>query len=113
MKTSTTFPADLVGAYRQLARSRELDWRDPSPEAARDYRTASRAIRPHPFWRTLPDPAAVAEAGRLLREISVLPAEEGGRRVVPYLPLELDPPVAGWAGALDPGPSTSTASWCG
>jgi hypothetical protein len=51
---------------------------------------ASRAIRLHPFWRTLPDPAAVAEAGRRLREISVLPPEDGGRRVVPYLPLELD-----------------------
>lgn len=28
---------------------------------------ASRAIRLHPFWRTLPDPAVMAEAGRLLR----------------------------------------------
>jgi hypothetical protein len=85
------FPADLVAAYRQLARSRERDWHEPSPGAARDYRTASRAIRLDPFWRTLPDPAAVAEAGRRLREISVLPQEDdGGRRVVPYLPLELD-----------------------
>jgi len=90
MTLPEAFPADLVDAYRRLADSRERDWREPSSEAARDYRTASRAIRMHPFWRTLPDPAAVADAGRRLREISVLPQEDGGRRVVPYLPLELD-----------------------
>lgn len=91
MNMAATFPADLVDAYRQLARSRERDWSKTSGNAAWDYRMASRAIRAHSFWRTLPDPAAVAEAGRLLREISVLPSESGGRQVVPYLPLELDP----------------------
>lgn len=84
------FPADLVDAYRLLARSRELDWQASSPDAAWDYQMASRAIRLHQFWRTLPGPAAVAEAGRRLREISVLPQEDGGRPVMPYLPLELD-----------------------
>ena len=90
MTLPKAFPADLVAAYRQVARSREQGWRGPPSEASWDYLMASRAIRMHPFWRTLPDPAAVAEAGRRLREISVLPEEDGGRRVVPYLPLELD-----------------------
>jgi hypothetical protein len=93
MTPSTDFPADLVGAYRQLALSRERDWLHPSSEAAWDYRSASRAIRLHPFWRTLPDPAAVAAAGRALREISVLPSEDSGVPVVPYVPLERDPDV--------------------
>lgn len=97
---SADFPADLVDAYRQRARNRERDWLNPSPDAAWDYKTASRAIRLHPFWRTLADPAAVAEAGRLLREISVLPSEEGGRPVVPYLPLERDPDQSAWHGNL-------------
>lgn len=98
MTPSTDFPADLVGAYRQLALSRERDWLHPSSEAARDYRSASRAIRLHPFWRTLPDPAAVAAAGRALREISVLPSEDGGVPVVPYVPLERDPDVLAHVG---------------
>lgn len=80
MNLSTAFPADLVEAYRQLAQNRERDWLNPSPEAAWNYELASRAVRLHPFWRTLPDPAAVAEAARLLREISVLPSSVGGRR---------------------------------
>ncbi|HET9172724.1 MAG TPA: hypothetical protein VFN97_25080 [Actinospica sp.] len=102
MNDSTVFPAELVAAYRKLARSREQGWRDTSPDAAWDYRTASREIRLHPFWRTLPGPAAVADAGRRLRALSVLPARDGGRPVVPYLPLELDPPNPGWTSALDP-----------
>ena len=91
MNLSTAFPADLVDAYRQLAQNRERDWLNPSPEAARNYELASRAIRLHPFWRALPEPAAVAEAARLLREISVLPSAVGGRQTVPYLPLQSDP----------------------
>lgn len=91
MDVSTVLPADLIDAYRQLARSREQDWLGSSPDAARNYRLASRAIRLHPFWRTLPDPRAVAEAGRLLRDISVLPSQEGGKPIVPYLPLERNP----------------------
>jgi hypothetical protein len=100
---STVFPSDLVDAYRQLAGSREQGWLGSSSDAAWNYRQASRAIRLHPFWRTLPAPKAVAEAARLLREISVLPSQDDGKPVVPYLPLERDPDArAGQGTRSDP-----------
>jgi hypothetical protein len=85
------FPDDLVDAYRRHARSRERDRLTPSPDAAADYLAAARAIRLHPFWRTLPAPADVAEAAGLLRAVSTLPSEDGENPVVPYLPLDKDP----------------------
>ena len=87
----TDYPADLLDAYRLLVRSRERDSANSSYEAYRGIADSSRSIRVHPFWRTLPDPSAVAQAARDLTRLARQPIGRETAEVRAFPPPEVRP----------------------
>jgi hypothetical protein len=86
-------PADLVALYRELMLHRQEDWMRELTggwgDASRGIGRAARGIREHPYWRTLPDPAAVSAAARELRALGVHDPE-GGPPIRPRKPADLE-----------------------
>lgn len=66
-------PDGLIALYRELMTHRQADWAGDLTghwgDSSARIAAVSRRIREHPYWRTLPGPAAVARTARELRRL--------------------------------------------